>query len=82
MLIELFSPGDVFHAAECSMSNRGNKRPGFAAKVIFALIAVIAIAVVWLGIVGIGKEPHVPPRGSQALPVRSAGAQLSPAQPK
>jgi biotin transporter BioY len=64
------------------MSDRGNKRPSLAVKVIVALIVVLGIGVLWLGIQAMQKEPHSPRQGSQALPGAAAERQLAPGQPK
>jgi hypothetical protein len=62
------------------MSDRGNKRPSLAVKVIVALIVVLGV--LWLGIQAMQKEPHSPRQGSQALPGAAAERQLAPGQPK
>ncbi|MEG3086079.1 hypothetical protein [Sphingomonas sp. PB4P5] len=64
------------------MTDRGNKRPSLAAKVIFALIVVLGIGVLWLGIQGMRKETRSPPRGSQALPGVAAERQFAPGEPQ
>lgn len=50
------------------MHRRRNKAVGIAAKIIFVLIVVMAVVVIWLGVRGLQKEPHGPPRGSQSMP--------------
>ena len=64
------------------MGGRGNKRPGVVAKIIFASTVAMAAVALWLGIVGIQKEPRGPGRGDQALPARAAAEQLSPTHPQ
>lgn len=56
------------------MGDRGNERPGWVAKIIFALVVVTGMLILWLGVRGFQKEPDGPPRGSQMLPGQAAEA--------
>jgi len=53
------------------MQGRGNQRPGLVAKLLVVLIAAVAIAIVVLGIYGMGNQPRAV-RGSQVLPAEAA----------
>ena len=53
------------------MRGRGNKRPGFVAKCILALIVVISVAAVVLGIDRFRDEPPTVP-GGRIAPSRAA----------
>lgn len=54
------------------------QNPSLVAKGIFALIVLTAIAVVWLGVIGIQKEPNGLPGGSQTFPAQAAETEVRP----